>query len=136
MTPLLRLQPVKVLVERLLRAPRAAAPGLAIRVAEVARATILHLAGQLTLEYVNELRDCVAEAASRPAPALVIDLSACPFIDSAGMAGLVTAFDRARKAGKHFVLVGLCPQVACALELARLLKVLPIAATIEVALGG
>ena len=134
MTSVLTLKPVKSLVSCFQRAPRPPAPSVAIQVEENPAATLLHVRGRLTIEQVSAFYDSIEEAVRGDAPRLVVDLTACPFIDSAGIAALVTALQRVRQARQEFALAGLNPQVVSALEMARLLEVFAIRATLAEAL--
>jgi anti-anti-sigma factor len=136
MTTGLSFKPVKSWVARLQAGPRALGSTTTMQLEEAPAATLLHIQGRLTLEQVSVFYDHVEKAVRAAAPRIVINLTACPFIDSAAIAALLTAFDRARKASKEFVLVGLAPQVVLALEMARLLKAFSVCQTVEEAVSG
>lgn len=134
MTAVLSLKPVKSLVGHFQRKPRPAVSVPAIQREESSAATILHVHGRLATEQVGVFYDHVEKALERGAPRLVVDLAACPFIDSAGIAALVTALQRVRQARQEFALADLNPQVVTALKMARLLEVFTIHATLAEAL--
>ena len=70
------------------------------------------------------------------APArLVVNLAACPFVDSAGVAALVSEAQRARQASRALLLVSLRAQVRSVLALARLESLFEIRPTLEDALN-
>jgi anti-sigma B factor antagonist len=65
---------------------------------------------------------------------VLVDLSAVDYIDSSGIASLVEAFQKAKKAGTGFALASPNPAALRVLELARLDRVFRIFATLEEAL--
>lgn len=87
---------------------------------------VLQVEGQLTVERVGALQAMFDEMWKEDARRMVIDLAACPYIDSSGLAALVQACERARRAERDFVLVGLSRQQRNILRLTRLDKVFPI----------
>lgn len=135
MTSVLSFKPVKSWVARMQGGPRPLAASAAVRTEETSTATVLHIHGRLTMEQVGSFSESVEEALGGNAPRLVVNLTACPFIDSAGIAALVTALGRARKAGRELILVGLAPQVVSALTMARLVNAFPVCNTLEEALS-
>ena len=75
---------------------------------------VCRVVGELDLSTVTQLRDSLAHLAT--CPRLVIDLSAVPFVDSAGLGALVGAIRRVREHGGDVV-------VACSRRtLGRLLR--------------
>ncbi len=135
MTSVLRFMPVKSWVARVQRASHPPAPSTAVRAEELPPATILHVYGRLAIEQVAVFNDYIEEAIRDDVPRLVVNLAACPFIDSAGIAALVTAHGRARNASRKLILVCLAPQVVMALQMASLLKAFCVCSTMEEALS-
>ena len=62
---------------------------------------------------------------------MLVDLSGVDYIDSSGIASLVEAFQKAKKAGTGFALAAPNPAALRVLELARLDRVFRIFATVE-----
>ena len=63
------------------------------------------LRGELDLSTVSRVQDELQEVESRSPDTLVLDLSGLSFLDSTGLRCVVTADERARDAGRRFVLV-------------------------------
>ncbi|BAE49137.1 STAS domain-containing protein [Paramagnetospirillum magneticum] len=98
-------------------------------------ATVISLSGEVDLRHSPNLRKTLMELMLEKRP-VAVDLSRVEYIDSSGIAGLVEAYQMARKNGTLFVLVAISDPVRRVLQLARLDRVFTIAATIEDALGG
>lgn len=87
-------------------------------------ALILHMVGRLTGDQAEPFRKAF-QAAWRPdARCILVELSGSPYMDSAGLALLLLARQRAHRAGKGFVLAGLNPQARQLLQMTRLDKIL------------
>lgn len=54
-----------------------------------------------------------------PAPTLILDLSEVPYVDSAGLGLLVSAFVSRQKAGRKMILSGINPRVQKLFEITR-----------------
>lgn len=93
---------------------------------------IIALKGEIDLEYSASAREILLEAAGKGA-GVVVDLSGVTMIDSSGIAGLLEAFQAARKRGKGFILASVDESVLRVLKLARLDTVFEIADDIEAA---
>ncbi len=65
--------------------------------------TICRPIGELDAFTVSQFRQALAELASQPR--LVIDMSAVPFVDSAGLGALIGGIRRARELGGDVVVV-------------------------------
>jgi anti-sigma B factor antagonist len=96
-------------------------------------ATILVLSGEVDLRHSPSLRKSLMELMLEKRP-VAVDLSAVEYIDSSGIAGLVEAYQMARKNGTRFVLAAISDPVRRVLQLARLDRVFTIADTAEAAL--
>jgi anti-sigma B factor antagonist len=77
---------------------------------------ILRLAGPLVLANVFSFQSTVRADSSR---ALIIDLTAVPLIDSAGIGALVGAYVNRQKDGRSLGLVGVNQRIHQALEVTR-----------------
>ena len=72
-------------------------PVLDIQMDEVHGLTVCRPVGELDAFTVSQFRQALAELASTPR--LVIDMSAVPFVDSAGLGALIGGIRRAREMG-------------------------------------
>lgn len=98
-------------------------------------ATILVLSGEVDLRHSPSLRKALMELMLEKR-AVAVDLSKVEYIDSSGIAGLVEAYQMARKNGTRFALAAISDPVRRVLQLARLDRVFTIADTVETALEG
>lgn len=101
----------------------------------IGTAAIVALSGEVDLRHSPALRKALMEVMLDKRPLVVADLSAVEYIDSSGIAGLVEAYQMARKNGTRFVLAAISDPVRRVLQLARLDRVFTIADTLEGALG-
>lgn len=71
------------------------------------RDSLFHIAlrGELDLSTVSRVEDELRRAETAGRPTVVLDLSALRFLDSTGLRAIVTADERAREAGRRFVVV-------------------------------
>lgn len=88
-----------------------------------APATVLAVAGDVTMTNAADLKRSLDEALGRAGTGVVLDLSAAAFMDSSALSALVTAYSAASDAGKALVLAGLQPPVRALLDLTRLNEV-------------
>jgi anti-anti-sigma factor len=95
-------------------------------------ALIIRLRGKLSLENV---RDFIAALQPEPAAHLVLDMSGLSFLDSAGVGALVTLFVSRRNKGKRLALAALTLQGAAVMQVAGLLKLIPVYSSVEQALA-
>ncbi len=92
--------------------------------------SVVHLTGEVDLNYSPEARKVILECLRRNNP-LLIDLSAVTYIDSSGIASLVEGYKVSRTLNLDFGLVGVSDRAMSVLRLARLDQVFPIFASIE-----
>jgi len=78
---------------------------------------ILRLTGPLTL---NSLFDFQNTLRADPPPALILDLTAVPYMDSAGMGAIINYFVTTQRHGRKLVVVGVNGRV---MELFKMTKV-------------
>ena len=90
--------------------------------------------GELDAAHAPELRERVAAIAAAPGGRLLLDLSACTFIDSLGVAALVDAAAQMHKRGRVVAVVCRAPQVRRTLSLTGVDEQLPICWTREEAI--
>lgn len=96
---------------------------------------ILQLKGPLNIHTIFQFHDAVRK---EPPPALILDFSDVPFMDSAGLGALVAANVAGQKAARKLALVGLNTQVRTLLEMTHVAQLFLICPTIheaEVALS-
>jgi anti-sigma B factor antagonist len=95
---------------------------------------IVSFAGEIDLEHSPQAREILLDQVGRRRRVLV-DLSEVDYIDSSGIASLIEAFQKARKAGSGFALAAPNPAVMRVLQLARLDRVFRIFETVEAGLA-
>lgn len=84
------------------------------------------VAGDVDMATAPRVGEAVAEAvAAAPAADVVVDLGACTFLDSSGLAVLVEAAKRVRSAGRAFSIRGAGEQVVRLIDLTHLHDELP-----------
>lgn len=89
---------------------------------------ILHLKGPLTIHTVFEFQDAVRK---EDLPALIVDFTGVPFIDSAGLGALVGAYIGAQRATRKIAFAGLNPQVRALIDMTHVAKLFPTFATVR-----
>lgn len=103
----------------------AVANGFACEVEQQDGVVRVVLTGEFDLSVVPAVEDEI-HAVEGTAPVLLIDLSGLQFMDSSGLRTLVTADDRARRAGRRLVLVQGPPPVHRVFEITQLTERLEI----------
>ncbi len=89
---------------------------------------VVSLNGKLSLETVH---DFIATMREEPAPVLILDMSKCTFLDSAGVGALVSIFVSRRNHGKKLILAGLTLQGQAVMQVSGLVKLLPFYPLVE-----
>ena len=92
---------------------------------------LARLTGKLSLETVP---DFLCMMRSEPASYLVLDLSGVSFLDSAGVGALVSLFISRRNTGKRLALAALAQQGIAALQVSGLIHLLPLYASVDLAI--
>jgi len=85
--------------------------------------SVAKLDGKLALETVNDFLRTMRPQAS---PDLIMDMSGVSFLDSAGVGALVQLFVHRRSQGHKFALAALTPQGLAVMQVAGLLKLIPV----------
>jgi len=93
-----------------------------IRNTRVASGFVLEVSGRLDAEAGNALVDEVTALAA-PDVHVAVDLRGVPFVNSAGLASLITCLKRAREKRATLRLLALQPQVQEVFELTQLSRV-------------
>ena len=96
---------------------------------------VVVVTGELDAYTAPRLRECLNELLGQGHRTIVIDLDAVTFIDSAGLSVLAFGWSKFRRDGGVLSLVSTSRPVISLLELAGLVSVFRIAASVEEALG-
>ena len=88
---------------------------------------VVGLNGKLSLETVHGFASTMRE---EPAKVLVMDMSKCSFLDSAGVGALVSLFVSRRNHGKKLALAALTQQGNAVMQVSGLIKLLPLYASV------
>jgi anti-anti-sigma factor len=107
-----------------------------VEVRRTEHATVLAVSGELDLASSTELEEELDRLDDSGPALVVLDLREVAFMDSAGLAVVVKAHQRAESAGRRFGLVNGSPQVQRLLSLTRMDKRITVAHTPEELLGG
>ena len=89
---------------------------------------VVGLNGKLSLETVH---DFISTMRPEPAQVLILDMSTCTFLDSAGVGALVSLFVSRRNHGKKLILAGLTSQGQAVMQVSGLIKLLPLYPYVE-----
>ena len=95
------------------------------------RIHVFHLTGAIELHNAAALRSRLQMKAARRCPALILDLSGVPYIDSTGLALLIEYLRDAEAFGGYFVLAGLTSSVRQIFDVVQLDKALPICRDVD-----
>lgn len=82
--------------------------------------TVVTVEGEVDRETADQLREALSDAVATARGDLVVDLAAVPFIDTAGIAALLTSHEAARRNGLRFRLANPQPYVRRSLTVAGL----------------
>jgi len=93
-----------------------------------ASTVVVGLNGKLSLETVH---DFIETMRPEPAQTLILDMSKCAFLDSAGVGALVSIFVSRRNHGKKLILSGLTSQGQAVMQVSGLIKLLPLYPLVE-----
>jgi anti-sigma B factor antagonist len=92
------------------------------------------LAGRLTLSNTSELRNCAKGLIAAGTVKLILDLSALIYVDSSGLADLISIYTTARNRGGNLVLLQPTGKVRDLFMITKTYTIFPIHASIEEAL--
>jgi anti-sigma B factor antagonist len=93
-------------------------------------ARILRITGPLTLNTLFEFQN---EARKDTSAALLVDLTAVPYMDSAGLGSILGAFASCQRTGRGFALAGAVARVVTLFKVAQVDTILPMFATPDAA---
>ena len=99
------------------------------------QAAVISAAGDVDLTNAGPLRDALLSAFNAGATAVVVDLTAATFLDSAGVAALVRASRRARTDGADLRVAAAESAVLRVLDLVGLDQLVPVYPSVEAALA-
>jgi anti-anti-sigma factor len=86
--------------------------------------TIVDITGRIRLDDgAQEFRALIARLFAEGKRAVVLNMAACPYVDSAGLGELATALVKARNAGGQLVLLNVAERIQELLRITRLLRV-------------
>lgn len=94
---------------------------------QIGTPSVAKLEGKLVLETVSGFLQTLRPQAS---PSLVMDMSGVSFLDSAGIGALVQIFVHRRNQGQKFALAALSPQGTAVMQVAGLMKLIPVFASV------
>jgi anti-anti-sigma factor len=89
---------------------------------------ILHLKGSLNIQTVFTLQDALKKETS---PALILDFSAVPFIDSAGLGALVAAHVSSQKAMRKLAFAEMNAQVEALIDMTHVSQLFKTYSTVK-----
>lgn len=104
---------------------------LEIEVATTDGYTLCRPVGELDAYTVNDFREALGEVAH--VPALLIDLSNVPFMDSAGLGALIGGIRRARESGGEVAVACGRPTLTRLLHTTGFDRIVPVEETVEAA---
>jgi anti-sigma B factor antagonist len=87
-------------------------------------AAVIRPTGRLTMIVTPQLRTVITDTVASGRLRIVVDLSACEFVDSSGLGALIAGLKTARQAGGDLRIAGVGPQIATVLQLTNLDRVL------------
>lgn len=98
--------------------------------------TVIAVSGELDLMSSGELEEALEELDGSDHGSVVLDLREVEFMDSAGLAVVVRAHQRAESAGTSFGVASASPQVRRLLALTGMDERMTVTRTLEELLGG
>lgn len=96
--------------------------------------SVVAVSGELDAHVAPDLQATLDPLLAVSQPAIIVDLSGVPFIDSTGLGVLVTTLKRVREAGGTLDVVASAPRVLKVFALTGLDVVIPLHATLDEAL--
>ena len=93
-------------------------------------ARIMKLTGPLTLQTLFEFQDVARQQTEKP---VIIDLTAVPYMDSAGLGSIVSVFTSCQRNGRGFAVVGVSNRIRTLFQITRVDGLLPCFASLELA---
>jgi len=88
--------------------------------------TVLHVSGDVDFNSASDLKKEIVTAISQGHTQIALNLAQVPFLDSTGLAVLVSGAKRAKENGGNLVLLRPNEQIRRILNITDLIKVLPV----------
>lgn len=108
---------------------------LGVQVGERDGWAVVRVSGEVDMTTAPRLREVVIGVVTGGQPQVIVDLEAVDFLDSTGLGVLVGLLKRTRSQGGDLRLVSTRSALRKVLELTGLEQALPLAATVDAALG-
>jgi anti-anti-sigma factor len=93
-------------------------------------ARIMKLTGALTIQTLFEFQDVARQQTEN---SVIIDLTAVPYMDSAGLGSIVSVFTTSQRNGRGFAITGLSNRIRTLFQITRVDGLLPCFASLELA---
>lgn len=93
-------------------------------------ARILKLSGPLTIQTLFDFQQLIREEKDKP---IIIDISQVPYMDSAGLGCVVSAYTSCQRNGRAFGITGLTERIKTLFAVTHVDGLLPCFATLEAA---
>jgi len=93
-------------------------------------AKIMRLTGALTLQTLFDFQDVVRGETEK---SIIIDLAGVPYMDSAGLGSIVSAYTSCQRTGRGFAVVGLSDRIRTLFQVTHVDGLLPCFASLELA---
>ena len=101
-----------------------------VEVREEGEVAVVAMRGEVDLSTSPRARQSILDSLTA-GRSVAVEMSGVTYIDSSGVASLVEGYQAAKNQGLRFCLVGVSEAARSVLELARLDRVFPMAATVE-----
>ena len=102
------------------------------RLEPILKQGVLCLRGPMTAQTLSSFQNAIR---NEFAPVVILDLTEVPYIDSAGLGSLVSAYITSHKAGRQVVLAGVNSRILRLFEITRVESLFLMFATLDDALG-
>jgi anti-sigma B factor antagonist len=93
-------------------------------------ARIIKLTGPLTIQTLFDFQDVARQQTEKP---VIIDVTGVPYMDSAGLGSIVSAFTTSQRNGHRFAITGLSDRIRTLFQITHVDGLLPVFASLELA---
>jgi anti-anti-sigma factor len=93
-------------------------------------ARIIKLVGPLTIQTLFEFQEVAREQTEKP---VIVDITAVPYMDSAGLGSVLSVFTTCQRTGRGFALTGLSDRIRTLFQITHVDGLLPVFASLELA---
>ncbi len=80
---------------------------------------------------LNKILELETAPGEEPPKLNILDLTACPYMDSSGLGIIATHYVRCQRIGLKMIAAGLSPKVRQVFKITKMDSVIPLAATVE-----